>query len=496
MHRTELHPSTPNVGSELLCTILDGPPGSGKTAAMLAEIARHPARYLLAAPRTALVDEHVASLRSFGVSNIDAIHSDQGIRGTVERRVRESLDKTAEHIVVVTTHASVMGLGCGDVDGWHVRLDELPEAAIVSDSVGLAASWPSLAERYDLVAAKTPGWSALVPRPSTPTLGLGQLADDVAAVLVPMHRIAASRGRTVEVDLERWENAGAARCRVRWRSIWSVAALRGCASLQIAAAGWSGSLAERAAARDGGVRVDLKRVGSPRTGQPQIRIHWFTGHTGSTSWWETDEGERCLVRISQYLERVGFAGYWACNKSVRPYFAHRFAAPYCRPRMAGTNSLRHHASCAMIYSAKATPADGAIIDAFEIDRDVLCNTREDEDIFQMVTRGAIRDFDYDGPYEIYVYDAEQAERLRTRLIEGGYTDVAAEPVPEAGILDVERPAPRGAQDAEIDPEAAARKLEAMRDQEAERGRRRRAAAKAVKIADGTYRGPGKPRRPP
>lgn len=494
MHRTELPPSPPDLEKELICTILDGPPGSGKSTAMIAEIAQQPARYLLAAPRTALVDEHVARLRSLGVPNIDAIHSDQGIRGTVERRLRESLAKTSEHIVVVTTHASVMGLGRGDVDGWHVRLDELPEAAILSDSVGLAASWPSLAERYDLVAAKTPGWSALVPRLNTPTLGLDQLTDDVAAVLAPMHRIAASRGRVVEIDLKQWADAGVGRCRVRWRSIWSVAALRGCASIQIAAAGWSGSLAERAAARDGGVCVDLKRVGSPRTGQPQIRIHWFTGHTGSTSWWETDEGERCLVRISQYLERVRYSGYWACNKMVRPYFAHRFPAPYCRPRVAGTNTLRHHTSCAMIYSAKATPADGAIIDAFSIDRDVLCTTREDEDIYQMVTRGAIRDANYDGPYEIYVYDRGQAERLRTRLIGGGYTDVVTSPVPEAGILDVERPAPRVAAEAEIDPDAAARKLEEMRAQEAERGRRRRAEKRAVKIADGTCRGPGKPRR--
>ncbi|MGK3945937.1 hypothetical protein ABK046_47270, partial [Streptomyces caeruleatus] len=89
---------------------------------------------------------------------------------------------------------------------------------------------------------------------------------------------------------------------------------------------------------------------------------------------------------------------------------------------------------ALIYSAKATPDDEAVIKTLGLDGNAIRAAREDEDVFQFVCRGAIRDPGYSGVYSVHLYDQEQAERLRDRLIGAGYTDVVTDPVYEAGIL--------------------------------------------------------------
>jgi hypothetical protein len=48
----------------MLCRIYSGPPGCQKTRSMLRRMLDQLGRYLLAAPRTALLDEHAAWLRS------------------------------------------------------------------------------------------------------------------------------------------------------------------------------------------------------------------------------------------------------------------------------------------------------------------------------------------------------------------------------------------------------------------------------------------------
>jgi hypothetical protein len=68
------------------------------------------------------------------------------------------------------------------------------------------------------------------------------------------------------------------------------------------------------------------------------------------------------VSISRYLEKIGFDGYWSGNDSIRAYFRKRFPGQECRPKVAGTNSLRHHTQCAFFYSNKCQSADSAAIE--------------------------------------------------------------------------------------------------------------------------------------
>ena len=479
--------------------IFAGPPGCGKSTAMLAKMATVPGCYILAAPRIELVEEHAAFLRSLVEGSalvVEVIHSGQTKRG-VDRRLREALVKAeGDHVVIVTTHEGLMGLTRDDFDGWHVRIDELPESAIVSDVLGLGVSWPTLDRWYDLEPGSEPGWSRMVPREDANVLTMSQiLTDDSKHLRTPL-RLARSRGRVVEVNLGSWADAQVPGRVVRWRSIWSFAHLTGCASLKVAAAGYAGSIIGHATARMGGVAVETVIVGGPRTGQPRIVIHYYTLHPGSTAWWKEYEGSRCIAVISRHLQSVGFTGYWSCNEVVEPYFRHRIGGTKIGPRAAGTNTMRDHTSCAIFYSSKATSADKAVMAALHLDRDAVRIAREDEDLYQFATRGAIRDPAYVGCYAIHVYDIGQAERLQARLRRGGYEDVVIEPVISAGLMDVVRPiAARQKANPAAPVETAAERKTRKRAADTERKRRKRAADRTEKIASGIpLRGRGRPRR--
>ncbi|MCJ2094668.1 hypothetical protein MKK67_19525 [Methylobacterium sp. J-072] len=462
-----------------------------------------PALYVLATPRIDLTEEHAAHLRELAAAHgktltIETIHSDQPRnRSGVDRRLRDALARAASpHTIIVTTHAGLLGLERSDIAGWHVCVDEIIDTAIMSGEIGLGASWPALAAFYDLVPSSEDGWYRLAPRKDVQRVGIRQVRGDVGRELVELHRLAASRGRIVEVNIAVWADAGVSKRRVRWRSIWTLAELQGARSVTIAATGYTGSLLDYATRRAGGVHINTVPVGNRRIGQPQIEIRYYTRHSGSTNWWERSEGSACIAAIAQHLSTINFQGYWTANQMAAPYLRHRFAGLEVRPKTAGTNVLREFEECAVVYSCKATPADTALIEALNLDREAVRAAREDEDIFQMVTRGAIRDPEYSGRYEIHVYDDGQAERLRARMLAGGFTDVMLVPVFEAGVMDVKRKSAgraRKSENATIN-ETADERAERLRLAEVERGRRRRTEDQAKKMEAGTYRGRGRPRK--
>ncbi len=502
MHRTELtSKAADDISDVFTFSLLSSPPGGGKSQTLIEEMATTPSVYLFVLPRIALIEEQIRWIQSIAEAagrspSIVPIHSGvPGVKCGVVRALEDAVDGVvAPHTVIVTTHAAAMGLHPSTVEGLHVRWDENPEAATISGSIGLATSWPAMRERYNLTPGGEPNWFVVTPRPGVEPLSLGQIRGDVGgSKLTEFLRLAGSRSRVVEIDIAAWEDAGVPGAPpVEWRSIWSLAALRPAASVKVAAAGYPGSLADHAVRRVGGVNVEIVHVGGPRTGQPQIRIHYYAMHPGSTGWWAKKEGRSCLVAISRHLEAISFDGYWGSNSDIVTYFTCRVGGDECSPKLAGTNSLRHHTSCALIYSAKATPDDEAVIKALGLRREDIQAAREDEDVFQFVCRGAIRDPSYSGHYDVYVYDQGQAERLQARLSASGYTDVSTTAVTEAGILNVDRPRSALTKKPTATPtmETAAERGSRRKAQDAERKRASRQADRHTKIANGTYRGRG------
>jgi hypothetical protein len=499
MLRTDFNYLTqPDDAGQNIFTLLASAPGGGKSETIIEEMATVPSVYLFVVPRIELIREQVARLETKAAAaghspTIVPVHSRvPGVKRGVVRTLRDAIDAVVDqHTVIVTTHAAAMGLYSTDFEGLHVRWDENPEAATPSGSIGLATSWPAMRERYTLTPSHKVGWYRVNLRPGLNPISLGQIRGDVGAEkLAEFHRLAGSGGRVVEVNIGAWEDASVPGAPpVRWRSIWSLAALCAAASVTVAAAGYPGSLADHALRCAGGVRIETVRVGGPRTGQPRVRIHYYTLHPASTLWWKTKEGRACLVAISRHLEADRFSGFWAANADIVPFFTGRVGGEECSPKLAGTNGLRHHRSAAVIYSAKATPDDEAIIEALGLDRDGIRDAREGEDLYQFICRGALRDPGYAGGYDAFVYDIGQAERLRARLIADGFEDVTLVPVIETEIMDIVRPKTSHSGKHEAPAigatiETAAERTARLKVQEAQRGRNRRAKERADKEAAG------------
>jgi hypothetical protein len=403
------------------------------------------------------------------------------------------------HIAVLATHEALFGIDPARLDGVHVAIDEVPDCAVLSGQfIGLTASY-ALERLYDLSPiGGSSSWSSVSVRPGAELVAPAARAaesKDLAAFL----KAASHPARATLVDISEWEDARIVCRHVRWWSVWTPMTLRQAASVSIAGAGFQRSLLFHAcrAIHGGDLIFEPQKCATTiDRAQPEVTIAYFAGHRGSTEWWASDAGSRCLVQVSRYLEGVGFQGYWSCNEAIRPYFLHRIGGEACSPRMSGTNSLRQHHECCMIYSNKARAEDAAVLDALGLDREAITQAREHEDLVQFTMRGAIRDPSFGGRYLIYVYSEDQAEALRAELVETGITDrVELKAIVEAGILDVRRPtAARCAatEPTSVTPTRAAILREQQLERDRLRARKRRATMRAQRKAEGTYRPPGRP----
>ncbi|BCM86485.1 hypothetical protein [Methylobacterium indicum] len=487
------------------CKILRGAPGDGKTLTMLGAMLTNSGRYLLASPRIDLLEEQISHLHANRPPDkfvgINAIHSKQRQRARVERRLEDALcaQADASYAIVGVTHETLLKIDPGLLKGWHVGIDEIPDGAIKSGKFKATTTWSSLERYYSLVPVVGGNWWEVRPREGVDQPSLGALANDGHSLL-PFHAAARDPRRPLLVDIGAWEDASLPGRGVGWFSVWTMADLAACASVTIAAASFQHSLVYHAHRSLPGDRITFEevRVRTAPRAKPRVRLHYFCEHRGSTEWWKTNEGEHCLVEMSKYLESIGFSGYWSCNETIRLAFQHRYKELWREPRQSGTNSLREHTSCAIIYSNKAQAADEPILDVLGLDRQAVLEAREYEDLWQFVMRGAIRDPAYAGSYDVYVYSRDQAEVLKAKLVENSITDdVTVIPVVEAGLLDVVRP---GATIPESRRASDTRSLEERREETRarnnERQRQSRAAKREQKERSGTLRGRGRPRKQP
>jgi hypothetical protein len=465
-------------------------------------------RWIVALPRTALIDEQAAALSKNVLQGrlpavVKAIHSDQpGKKGNVGRRVQDTLRDHAasEHAIILLTHEALLDLDPLLLRGWGVQVDEIPESGVLSGWFAAGIGWSTLAGLYRLVpVSDASSWCRVEPRDDVDLPTLGEVFNDPSKTLVAFHKAVRSRERTVYVDVASWEDA---KKKVRWYSCWTPAALlEHASSVTFAGAGVFDSLMYHAAQQTsaGSIKFEPIDIGAqnPRTAQPTVVIYYYTRHLGGTTWWQTDEGSRCLVAISRHLEAIKFKGYWSGNDVVRPYFRHRFPpALECQPKVAGTNSLRHHTQCAFFYSNKSQAADDAVLEVLGLDCDAIRRAREDEDIVQFFFRGAVREGAFGGTYEVHLYSLDQAERLKEYLRSEGITDdVRLIGVDAAGIMEVQRPEAKvSSQPTQANSLTTQQRAERKKAQARERSQRGRDEEKAAKMANGTARPRGRPRK--
>lgn len=429
---------------EVLC----GFPGCGKSEKMISEAAAQRGRYLFAVPTIALIEEQAGRFRAANrTAACVAIHSKTNRHGSVSRQIGELSNAYVygDHVAVFITHEALMECDLSALKDWHARIDEPPNA-ITCGEVILSESVSAFQALFDLEPFDG-GWSLL--RPSTGVSSWKNVAGDSLWRGLTDFRKLAARAQGVYLRITDWSEA--AEGPVQWFSLWTPLRLSGFATVNIAGAGFLSSVGYKLMCNTFGreLAFSVKNLSSTRLAQPQVRIMYFTnGHMGSTTFWDTSEGRKCLVGIERWIAaNLPDLSFWSGNDVVRKSLEHRIPGLMVSPKLAGLNAHRDAQSCAIIYSSKSLPSDASLKDVFELTDAEIHEAREAEDIFQFVMRGAVRNLDYRGAYDIYLYSLDQAERLQRALLENGFSDVEVFAVEDAGLMDVSRPKQRRAHSA-------------------------------------------------
>jgi hypothetical protein len=91
--------------------LLSGPPGCGKTRALLNELIDRPGRYLLASPRIDLIEERERDLKRMMEASstspiLRPIHGGLSRSAPVARQITEAIEKHRgdEHVILLITH--------------------------------------------------------------------------------------------------------------------------------------------------------------------------------------------------------------------------------------------------------------------------------------------------------------------------------------------------------------------------------------------------------
>jgi hypothetical protein len=476
----------PAVSHPLPINIITGIPGGGKTKLIIEEMARTPGRYVFSALTIEGLEEHETKLRDEARSAgtmplILPIRSVKGVTGiSIAREVTEALQQHDKgHVILMITHAALkmVNFEAHGAD-WHVRIDEVPDT-VLSGVASIPASATYYAVTYALTpSSRNPGWHEVSLLPGGPSLSAIRLDDHVSST-APWHRRVASGRGLVLVDVADWRDAQVPGRVVKWWSVWTLAELEACASVVVTGASAETSMTIRASQKLCTLSINTVDVSPVRTAQPGFRVSYYAErHVGSTTFWEKPEGRSCLLAVAADLADR-HVGFWSGNTSVISFLEGRFPGEKVRPRAAGLNKYRGLTSCAFIYSSKPLPADAILMDVFGESRASILSQREDEDVWQFVWRGAPRNIDFGGLYEIILYDRRQAMALVERLRAAGFNDVP-DPVciVSASISEVVRPKP-GPVAAVVDVETFEARAEARRIRERNRIAAKRAATKGA-----------------
>lgn len=419
--------------------VLTGPQGCGKSMLMREEAIAKPGLYLFAVPTIELAQEQADDFRSARPTlDVRQVHSKSGGRGAVKRRLleaREELEEQgARHAVLIITHEAMMDADLSSFEGWHARIDEAP-AAIQAGQMNIAVSRPFFESTFVLETRDNDEWALLsmaAEKPNWKAVSRDKLLGGIVEFVKQ-----AGRDDRVFVRTPDW-----AADDIDWFSIWTPMALDRFASVTIAGSAYTSSIGYRTAKDIFKEKLDFEErpVDVKRTGDPSISIQYFTdSHQGTTTFWGKSDGRLCIKQVCDHLaDALDEGSFWSGNEVVQHLMEHRVPGVLIPPVACGINKHRERMSCAIIYSAKATKDDGPVMSIFDLSKDDIRHAREDDAIAQFVMRGAIRNADYGGPYTIFVYEKEQAERLAMHLAKIHMPNVAVAGVPEAGLMSVKR----------------------------------------------------------
>jgi hypothetical protein len=417
--------------------VITGPPGCGKSDNLRLEMAQNPGRYLYFAPTIPLIEEQAARLRAEAPHVRQLMAHSRAGKGAVARRLKAALARVEteclDHVVVYVTHDTLISHDFSAYRGWHARIDETPNA-VKSGVIRMGLSRPYFQQTFELIPSDLSGWSELRLKDKSSWVELAK--DQMTSSLVDFHKQVGGRAG-VFVHTNDWSAINT----LEWISVWTPASLQALETVHIASASYLRSVGAKIALQGFGETIRFIQQPIPylRSGHPRVKIHYFTaGHSPSSTLWECREGRRRIKLVCDYLaEEVPSLGFWSGNDEVIKLMDWRLSGDCIRPKVSGQNSWRKLSSCAFIYSSGSVPEDAPLKKFLKISDQDIKQERESEDVFQFVMRGALRERDFQGGYDIYLYNKQQASTLRDMLKSHHVSQqIELVPIIEPGLMDL------------------------------------------------------------
>lgn len=403
----------------LTLEVLGGPPGAGKSHLNTEQAAGDPGIYAFVFPSIALLEEQTSALRKAGLT-VAKVHS-RAASGNVQSQLGRAVERFRErgvrHGAYAITHSGLIASDFAALPDVHWRIDEAIELHRGGKITVTEADLDFWRTRFLLTDASN-GWSRV-----TPVGRAVSLYDRAQGLLGQYSAFSTSAQKgIVFLAAEKW-----ALGKLDWFSLWSPLSLPSPASLRISGAGFERSVSAHLLRilYPEEIEIVTRALPSRRTQQPTVRVRYFSEWEATSEHWGTRCGREHLKAIATHIRGAQpDLGYWSGNEeAVKCLDHHIHGGEAVAPKLAGLNRLQSARSCAFIYSAKATREDDVLIRVMGMTREQIRAAREDEDIFQFSYRGAIRRPEYGGAYDVFLFSRQQAERLRTSLLESGLSDV-------------------------------------------------------------------------
>ncbi|MGY0788059.1 hypothetical protein ACW7BJ_01735 [Azospirillum argentinense] len=486
--------------------------GAGKSRDAKRKAARNPGLWVFALQRldmfAAVEADILEAAKEFGTNPLivpicSVMSGDEervtfGVRQRVE--VAASLYRAEEHVVIIITHAAMKVSDLSGYQGCRIIIDEVP-SALESSAEKSPASHKHFAANYNLTVNEESGWSRVTAKADAVTVA--DIQNDIQMKpWLNFHKLAKS-DQGLYCNLKSWGEM-APRDRVwNWYSIWSPLELSAFEAVYILGNAFTSTASFMIWIDKFGDQIKFTpyQIKDSRDWKHRkVTIRYFTKrHRDSTYSWTNKDNPEGAIRVKLWAKWIAdnseaLSHYWTANKALWPMME-EFAIQGDRvsPKIAGSNDYDQKTVCSIIYSSKVNPFERTVFQHFGITPKQVIRSREYEDLIQIMFRSSLRLADDTRDVEIRVYSKDQADFLAHYLtinsfnvdVETVYTDI--------GLDQFERAKP-GPKPKVMTAEEHAKAVQRAKETDAERKRRKRAEQKAEKIAAGTYRGKGRPRK--
>lgn len=414
--------------------------GAGKTFEALGRAVATPSKTLFVMDRTHLMSTRLKEIQGWvnihGTSPVvpAPIHHKSTPR-SVAREI-ESLPQTYEaydHVIVIATSSGMMISEFSQAfKDWNIVMDE-DINPFIAQEWKLTANLEHVQDNYILEQVSKDTYR-VKPKPDCKTLAQYRQDSTLSTAMIDFRRVLDHQ--LVYTNKPVFEKT------CEWWSIWDFRTLANFKTVTILANAFREKLSYKLACLNGQVEfedlcVDDTRVWAPRP----ITIRYFASdHRAAKTSFTTPVGHQNTLAVMAWVDQhfEGRPCFWTTNSNaVHALPESETDHRYIQPMATGRNDLVDFTACFAMYAAKASPTEADILSAIsgglygypDIHRD-----RELETLAQFVLRGSLRDPDDTRPYEIIVYDHEQAAFVKDFLVRNKYAEAQDVKVVHVGSI--------------------------------------------------------------